>query len=230
VLYLNRHSRLRPRNWLKLQPQQTQILILNFQLMPVLTAAACNPSLDCPLVEFPQSSALCVCELSVGGINDLYFIPCTETLSEANILDVAWWQGLISAESIGRIGVGLGSIAKKSDKKERVGSCRTEQLVQTTWALTYVIKCFDKTSSRITTEQVNTLVTKFNNFLLVARMCDGSDTILPVGTFTTSDFNWTVPDNAEEFQNVSFELSWLELGLPRTYDVAGLSAVLPKAA
>lgn len=198
--------------------------------MPVLTAPACNPSVDCPLVQFPQSSALCQCDLAVGGVNDLYFIPCDETLSETNILDVAWWQGLIDDEKLGRLGIGLGSIAKKSDKKERVGSCRTEQIVQTTWGLTYVIKCFDKTSARTTTEQVNTLITKFNNFLLVARMCDGSDTVLPIGTFTTSDFNWTVPDNSEEYQNVTVELSWPELGLPRTYDVAGLSAVLPKAA
>lgn len=198
--------------------------------MPVLTAPACNPSVDCPLVQFPQSSALCVCDLAVGGINDLYFIPCDETLSEDNILDIAWWSDLITDEKLGRIGIGLGSIAKKSDKKERIGSCRTEQIVQTTWALKYQIKCFDKTSSRITTEQVNTLVTKFNNFLVVARMCDGAETVLPIGQFTTSDFNWTVPDNAEEFQMVEFELSWLELGLPKTIDVAGLSTVLPKAA
>lgn len=208
--------------------------------MPVLTAAACNPSVDCPLVQFPQSSALCVCDLAVGGVNDLYIIPCTAVMSEENILDPQWWAGMIDngeSESVseggatlGRIGIGLGSIAKKSDKKERVGSCRTEQIVQTTWALTYVIKCFDKTSARITTEQVNTLINRFSNFLLVARMCDGDDTILPIGRFTTSDFNWTVPDNSEEFQSITLELSWLELGLPKTYDVPGLSAVLPKAA
>lgn len=198
--------------------------------MPVLTAPACNPSESCPLVTFPASSSLCQCDLAVGGVNDLYFIPCNVTMSETNILDVAWWQDLITNEQLGRLGVGLGSIAKKSDKKERVGSCRTEQIVQTTWALTYVIKCFDKTSARTTTEQANTLIRSFNNFLLIARMCDGTDTVLPIGTFTTSDFNWTVPDNSEEFQNVTLELSWPELGLPRTYDVAGLSAVLPKAA
>ncbi len=162
-------------------------------------------------------------------------------MSEVNILDVAWWAAMIDeggsqsasdsgSSSLGRMGIGLGSIAKKSDKKERVGSCRTEQIVQTTWALTYVIKCFDKTSARTTTEQVNTLINRFSNFLLVARMCDGTDTILPIGRFTTSDFNWTVPDNSEEFQTITLELSWLELGLPKTYDVPGLSAVLPKAA
>lgn len=151
-------------------------------------------------------------------------------MSETNLLDIAWWQGLIDDGNLGRMGMGLGSIAKKSDKKERISSCRTEQIVQTTWALKYQIKCMDKTSARTTTEQVDTLITRFNNFLLIARMCDGADTVLPVGIFTTSDFNWNVPDNSEEFQFVEIELSWLQLGLPRTYDVAGLSAVLPKAA
>lgn len=195
-----------------------------------MTAAACNPTEDCPLIPFPQSSALCVCELSVGGVNDLYLIPCSEIMSEANILDVAWWQALVDGDHLGRVGIGLGSIKSKAKKTERVGSCRTEQIVQTTWALTYVIKCFDQTSARVTTEQVNALITKFNNFLLIARMCDGIDRVLPIGSFTTSDFDWTVPDNAEEFQTVQFELSWFELGLPKTYDVAGLSAVVPKSA
>lgn len=196
--------------------------------MPVLTAAACTVSEACPLVEFPASTSTCSCDLAVGGINDLYFIPCSAVMSEANILDLEWWSGLQSAETLGRIGLGLGSIAKKSDKKERVGSCRTEQVVSTTWALTYVIKCFDKTSARTTTAQANAIIRQSSNFLLIARMCDGENTILPVGVFTPSDFNWTVPDNSEEFQNISLELSWVELGLPKTYDVVGLSDVVPK--
>lgn len=198
--------------------------------MPVLTAPACNPTVDCPLVEFPQATAACTYELAVGGINDLYFIPCTETLSEANILDTAWWQGLVDNGRLGSIGVGLGSIAKKNSQAERVGSCQTEQTVGATWALTYVIKLIDKTSARSTHARINTLINKFGNFLLVARMCDGDNTVLPIGQFTTSDFNWVVPDNFEQYQNVSFELSWRELGLPVTIDVAGLSAIVPKAA
>lgn len=198
--------------------------------MPVLSAAACVASEDCPLADFPLSPALCQCELAVGGVNDLYIIPCTEVLSETNLLDVAWWKGLVDDEKLGRLGIGLGSIAKKGDKKERIGSCRTEQIVQTTWALKYVLKCFDKSSARTTQAQIDTLIKKFNNFLLVARMCEGEEQVLPIGSFTTSDFNWTVPDNSEEFQMLELELSWQELGLPKTYDVPGLSAVVPKAA
>lgn len=195
-----------------------------------MTAAACSVSEDCPLVPFPQSTTLCQCELAVGGINDLYFIPCSEIMSETNILDLSWWQDLVDDGKLGRIGLGLGSIGKKGSKTERVGSCRPEQIVQTTWALSYTIKCFDKTSARTTTEQMNAIITNPNKFLLIARMCDGADNVLPVGIFTPSDFDWVVPDNSEEFQNAKIELSWIELGLPRTYDVAGLSAVVPKAA
>lgn len=203
--------------------------------MPVLTAAACNPTVDCPIVIFPQANESCVCTLSVGGISALYFFPCTAEMTEANLLNTAWWDDFVNGSgplgiALGTLSGGLGSIAKKADLKTRVSSCRVEQIVSTTWALTYVIKCFDKTSERTTNEQVNALIQSFNNFIVVARMCDGDDTVLPIGRFTTSDFNWTVPDNFEEFQSITLEISWVELGLPRTYDVAGLSSVLPKAA
>ena len=200
--------------------------------MPVLTAAACIPTLDCPLVAFPQATESCDCTLSVGGVNALYFFPCTAVMSEENILDLEWWTDFVEGSGLNGLATisgGLGSIAKKTDKKERVSSCRVEQLISTTWAITYVIKCFDKSSARTTNDQVNALITRMNNYILIARMCDGNDTILPIGPFTTSDFNWTVPDNFEEFQSMTIELSWLELGLPVTYDVAGLSAVLPKS-
>lgn len=201
--------------------------------MPVLSAAACIPTVDCPIVAFPQATESCACTLSVGGISALYFLPCTAVMSEVNLLDVEWWTGFVEGSGINGLATisgGLGSIAKKTDKKERVSSCRTEQIISTTWALTYVIKCFDKTSARTTNDQVNALITRMNNYILIARMCDGADTVLPIGVFTTSDFNWIVPDNFEEYQNMTVELSWVELGLPQTYDVPGLSAVLPKAA
>jgi len=203
--------------------------------MPVLTAAACIPSVECPATPFPVATANCSCTLSTGGVNDLYFIPCSEELTEVNLLDTAWWSALKDGSSpgfsnLGNIGIGLGSVGKKTDKKERVSSCKVEQLVSTTWALKYVLKCFDKSAEKITHEQINALINNAGNYLLIARMCDGSDTVLPIGIFTVSDFNWIVPDNFEEVQSVELELSWFELRLPRTYDVSGLSAVVPKDA
>ena len=203
--------------------------------MPVLTAAACTPSIACPATPFPSASANCFCTTSKGGVNDLYFIPCSDVMSETNILDTGWWTGILSegsggSSNLGNLGKGLGSIAKKGDKKERLGSCNVEQVISTTWALKYVIKCFDKGVDKITHEQINALIASAGNYQLIARMCDGDNTVLPIGPIVLSDFDWTVPDNFEEIQSISLELSWLELGLPKTYDVTGLSAVVPKAA
>lgn len=206
--------------------------------MPVLTAAACTPTADCPATPFPVATANCNPLLSVGGVNDIYFIPCDKVLSEANILSTGWWEDIVSGESgdslgpsfLGNIGIGLGSIGKKNVKVERVGSCKVEQPVSATWALKYVIKAFDKSSEKVTHEQVNALVNSSGRYLAIARMCDGENTVLPIGVFTTSDFDYIVPDNFEEVQSITFEISWFELGIPKTYEVAGLSAVVPKAA
>jgi len=200
--------------------------------MPLLTAAACTPTVACPITSFPARTASCACTLTTGGVNDIYFIPCSEVMSEVNINDTAWWESIIAGGSggaLGSLGVGLGSIAKKTDKKERVGSCRVEQVVSTTWALKYVLKCFDKSAEKVTHQQVNALINDAGDFQMIARMCDGENTVLPVGSFILSDFNWIVPDNFEEVQTLELELSWVELGLPLTYDVTGLSAVVPKA-
>lgn len=202
--------------------------------MPVLTAAACTPTEACPVSPFPSATALCNPLVTTGGVNDLYFIPCSQVLSEENLLDTAWWQTIVDGDSpsssfLGSIGRGLGSIAKKADKKERLSSCQVESLISTTWALKYVLKTFDKSADKITHEQVNALIEKSKDFQLIARMCDGDNTVLPIGPFATSDFNWIVPDNFEEVQSIELELSWVELGLPKTYDVTGLSAVVPKA-
>lgn len=203
--------------------------------MPVLTAPGCTNTDQCPVTPFPTAGSLCTPLTTAGGVNDLYFIPCSETLSEANLLNTAWWQALLDGDSpgtslLGNVGAGLGSIAKKSDRRERLSSCKVEQIVSTTWALTYILKTFDKTSEKVTHEQLNTLLTSASRYLLVARMCDGDNTVLPIGTFTVSDVNWTVPDNSEEVQTVTIEISWVEFGLPKTYDITGLSTVVPKAA
>lgn len=203
--------------------------------MPVLTAAACTPTAECPSTPFPVATANCNPVLSTGGVNDLYFIPCNQVMSEANILDTAWWQSIVDGDSpstsfLGNIGIGLGSIAKKATKVERVGSCKTEQVISATWALKYVLKAFDKSVNKVTHEQVNNLINNSGKFLVIARMCDGENTVLPIGVFATSDFDWIVPDNFEEIQSITIELSWFELGLPKTYDVTGLSAIVPKAA
>lgn len=205
--------------------------------MPVLTGPGCLTSEECPLVPMPVKPASCGTDFLYGGVNDLYFIPCSQTMSQTNILDVDWWTALLGdAEAdpvlpnvLGNIGIGIGSITKKSQKTEKVSSCRAEQVISVTWALKYVIKTFDKTSADTTKLQMDAILKRFNQFQLIARLCDGDNTVLPIGQFSTSDFNWTVPESSEDLQTVEVELSWIEFGFPKTYNVAGLSAVVPKA-
>lgn len=202
--------------------------------MPVNTAAACTPTIACPDVPFPSATASCACDKSFGGVNDLYLIPCSQVMSETNILDVAWWQTLVDGASpgtsfLGNIGSIVGSIGKKATKTQRLSSCNVESLISATWALKAQIFCFDKSVDRVTNAQVNALINNAGKYQLIARMCDGEDTVIPIGTFIVSDFDWVVPDNNQDLQNIVIELSWFELGLPKPYIVTGLSAVVPKA-
>ena len=175
--------------------------------MPVLTAAACNNSDVCPVTPFPAATALCIPLTSAGGVNDLYFIPCDQEMTEANILDTTWWQTLVDGDSpnstfLGNLGLLLGSIAKKSSKTDRIGSCKVEQIISTSWALKAVLKTFDKGVDKITHAQINALITSASRYQVIARMCDGDNTVLPIGIFSLSDFDWVVPDNFEELQQV----------------------------
>lgn len=201
--------------------------------MPLATGAGCLLEDGCTIPEFPTSVGTCVCTPAVGGINELYFIPCDSVMSAANVVSTAWWEGLLGITPagdsvVGRSGIGLGSIGKKSQKNDRLGSCRTEQITTITWALKFGIKCFDKTSARSTQKKLNMLLLNGDKFLVIARMCDGNEEILPIGRFVASDLNWVVPDNFEENQLLEIELSWQELGIPEPITATGLAAILPK--
>jgi hypothetical protein len=199
-----------------------------FQFMPFLTAAACNGGCDEETIVFPVTSPVCGCDIAAGGLNELYFLPCSVIFTEVNLLDVDFWADLNTGNQIGRSGLILGSLAQKSVQTARLSSCRTEQTTGMFWAIKAIQKCFDNSSAHTTCAKNNELIKRFDKYLLVARMCDGDNRILPVGRFTTSAFNWTVPENVEDNQQTEIEFSWPELGMPCTMDVPGLSTVLPK--
>jgi hypothetical protein len=200
-----------------------------FQYMPFLSAAACLPGVcDNGSSVFPTTDAMCVCEVAAGGINEFYYLPCDFIFSEVNLLDVSKWQDLVDDGKLGRSGLVIGSLGQKSVKTDKLASCRVEQMTAMVWAIKAVQKCFDKTSARSHCAKNNELIKKFDKYLLVARMCEGDNTILPVGVFTTSAFNWIVPEDSQDNQSTEIEYSWKELGMPCTMDVPGLSAVIPK--
>lgn len=197
--------------------------------MPVSTGAACLTNADCPVVPLPMASAGCIPALSFGGINDVYFLPCTEAITETNVLDTAWWTALITNSHLGNVGAGIGSIGKKTAPALKTSSCRPEQIISLTWSLKFLMYNFDKTSADATRVLLNGILTKATQYQVIARMCDGDNTVLPIGRFSLSDIDWVVPDSFETAQNFLFELSWIEFAVPKIYTVAGLSAIVPKA-
>lgn len=198
--------------------------------MPFLTGAACIANEDCPVPAFPASVGTCTCDFFYGGFADLYFLPCTTDFSQASITDTDTWQAAVTAEEVGYMGKGLGSMAKKSDVKQRVSSCKTEDIVSITWAIKYQIKCFDLTSTSAVENKINHIVKYKDQLLLVGRMCQDDERIMPVGQFNVSDLNMTIPDNSEEPSVAEVEFSWKEFGIPKTYIVAGLGEIIPKGA
>lgn len=196
--------------------------------MPIPNGTTCKTGCAEEVFQFPTTPTSCICTTAFGGISDIYPIPCNENITEENLLDLAWWQGLIDNDKFSQLGKGLGSIAKKSDTKEQLDSCSEEQITSITWALSYVQKCFDKSSNKATVAQVRELLKRADRYFFIARMCDGDDNILPIGRVTVSDFNWTVPETSKQLQTRTVEMSWQELGLPDVLTVSGLSSVIPK--
>lgn len=194
-------------------------------------AVPCLPCIGDPSeIQFPVLPQVCNCDVAEGGISELYFIPCSvpNGFTQANMTDIATWQALVGANNLGRTGEIVGSIAKVSDTKQRTSSCKDERITTMTWGLTAKIYCFDKTSANTTCLQMNELITKHKNYLVVARMCDGENTILPIGRVNLADYNWTVPETYEELQYVEFQLTWKYFGQPCVVEVANLSSVVAK--
>ncbi len=197
--------------------------------MPYINAPACVLG-ECEAPAFPVTTAACSCEIVLGGIGELYIIPCTETLSQANVTDPEWWSGLIADNKLGRMGKGVGSISKGNVFKARTSSCGPEQIINIEWNLNFRELCQDISSARTTQKKYTELITRFSSYLVIARMCSGPETIMPIGKFTATDADYVVPEVIDEAQTVSIVLTWKERGLPETVDVAGLSTVLPMVA
>lgn len=149
-------------------------------------------------------------------------------MSEENVTDPAWWQAMITAETLGRSGALLGSIAKGATTTDRVASCLPEQITGVTWNLTSQKKCFDKTSARTTQAQADEAWLNSSKYLLIARMCDGDEDVLPIGKYTITDLDWTVADNSDENQILQLVYSWKQKSFPTPTTVAGLALILPK--
>jgi hypothetical protein len=163
-------------------------------------------------------------------LNDLYFIECSETINETNLLDTAWWQALVDNNKIFNLGIGIGSYGQKNITTFDKGGCGSASVEQIEWALSYQVFCIDKSTQYWNHEFAETIVKgALKHYNVVARYCDGTDVILPIGKVDLSSFNNELPASTEEFMSFQYEFSWKGLTVPTPLTVTGLSSVLPKA-
>lgn len=173
----------------------------------------------------------CDCTTMSGRINDLYFMDCSLDFTEVNLLDPAWWDTQITAGKIVPLGVGIGGYQKKEVTNFDAGGCGASTVERILWQLTYQVFCIDKTATKKTHDFADALIngatSKYN---LVIRYCDGDEVIAPIGKVDLADFDNILPDSTTDFMSFSFEFNWRSMVTPRPVTVAGLNAVLPKAA
>lgn len=177
----------------------------------------------------PVPSTSCECTTWSGRLNDLYFIECTEEVNEDNLLNAGWWSVLVQDGKIHRMGMGIGSYAKKNLTTFDKGGCGSASVEQIEWAINYQIFCVEKTE--FLSHQFADAMVKgaYKNYNLVARYCDGDEVILPIGKVTLSDFDSALPASPEEFMSFTYEFSWKGLWVPSPLVVAGLNDFVPKA-
>lgn len=187
----------------------------------------------CSVDDLPSLSVdACACDTWTGRLNDLYFVDCSSGISEANLLDTAWWSANLEAGKIKNIGVGIGGYQKEEVTTFDAGGCGDPTVEQVKWALNYQVFCIDKSSSFTTHSFADALINgamaKYN---LVARYCDAGaeDVIVPIGKVDLADFDNILPTATNEFMSFTFKFTWKALYSPRPLIVSGLNAVLPKA-
>lgn len=186
---------------------------------------------SCTKVTLPSIVAgACECNTWTGRLNDLYFIDCSLAITEANLLDTAWWQANIDNGKIKNIGVGIGGFNQKAVTSFDAGGCGSATVEAIEWALNYQVFCVDKSSAYSTHEFASAMIGgALKNYNLIARFCDGDNVILPIGKVDLGSFDNALPTSTTEFMSFSYEFNWKSLSVPTPLEVAGLAAVLPKA-
>ncbi len=191
---------------------------------------ACGTN-GCNTAALPTAIAdACDRDVLGGRINDIYFIDCSEEISNANLIDTDWWAGLITDSKIHNLGVGIGSYAKKNSATFDAGGCGSPTIESIEWAIQYELFCIDKGTTAHTHEFANALLNgATKNYNVVARLCGGDNLIVPIGKVDISDFDNILPNATDQFMSFKYEFSWKSMTVPHILDVAGLSTVLAKA-
>jgi hypothetical protein len=184
----------------------------------------------CSSATLPALTASCACDTWKGRINDLYFVDCSLELTAANLVDVDFWQSAVDDGKIRKVGVGIGGYQKDEVTTFDAGGCGDATVEEIKWALNYQVFCVDQSTSYQTHEFANGLINgALANYNLVARYCDGSDVIVPIGKVDLADFDNILPTATTEFMSFSYKFTWKSLTVPHPVTVPGLSAVISKA-
>jgi len=199
--------------------------------MPINYSSFAVCANNCATAVLPSRVAsACECKPWSGRLNDLYFIDCSLTVNETNLLDLNWWDAGIDAGKIFNMGVGIGGYKKKGATTFDAGGCYGTTVEQVEWSLTYELYCVDKSSVHYTHSFASKLLNgAMKNYNLIARYCDGENTILPIGKVVMADMDNELPTDTTGFMKFSYEFTWRAMDIPTPLEVAGLSSVLAKA-
>jgi hypothetical protein len=175
------------------------------------------------------------CDASVwqGRIDEILFVPCTEEIDEAWVLDLANWTAAFagSPKGPGRTsGKGIGDIQKSAVTAVDTGAncgVATVEGAKATWQLSFRTLLIDKSDEFLTHEFANKLQAgALSQYKLFARGCENHDIVFPIGTVSLTDYNETLPESTDDYLSISYVFQWKQKGIPTPILVQGLSAIV----
>jgi hypothetical protein len=199
--------------------------------MPLLSNFTdCSASACAKTVLPAKTASACDCKLWSGRINDIYFVDCGEEVSPTNIVDTGWWEDLVANGKIFNFGAGIGGFKVKDKVVFDAGGCGTATIQNMTWQITYKVFCVDKSTAFYTHNFANTLLAgALKNYNVILRLCDGENTLVPIGSVQLGDFDNELPDDNNAFFSFMYEFNWKSMEAPLPIEVAGLSSVISKS-
>lgn len=173
----------------------------------------------------------CTCLTAKGNINDYFFTPCSEIPTDAELVDVAWWQGLVTDGKLSRFGVkGIGGWSQTNIVRKNLGGCSgIEEITRIDWTATWKQYCHDQSDAQATNAFFNSLRKYIGKYNVWIRPCFNTDKLLFVGEADITDFQNTLPEDTGELMEYMVSITWSSLDMPTFVNIPGLSLVIPPA-
>lgn len=191
---------------------------------------ACNT--NCNTEQLPNITDPCNPEVWYGRLNEVLFVPCSEEIDEAWMMDLSNWESnFITGSFLGRrTGKGLGSYTQTTATAIDTGAnCGIPTLEGTkfTYELTFKKVIIDKSTQLTTHEFANKIQSgALSQYKIFGRYCDAPDMILPIGKVSLSKLINTLPEGLDEYMMIEYGFQWRQMGIPTPVLVSGLGAIL----